>query len=71
LIPEKERQALLRFAEFEAKRIESSDDVTIMMMQLALYKLFERDPKRVARIIATALAVYGDEVKKPPWEPPS
>jgi len=34
------------------------------MMQLALYKLFERDPARVTRIVAAALDLYGGEV---PW----
>jgi len=63
-LPEEQRQALLRLAEFESKRIEEAPDVSIMMMQLALYKLFERDPKRVARIIAGALTIYGAEV---PW----
>jgi hypothetical protein len=68
---EEHRQALLRFAEFESKRMETADDSALMMMQLALFKLFERDPKRVARIFAVAIAVYGDNAKRPPWVPDS
>jgi hypothetical protein len=71
-MPEEQRQALLRFAEFQSKQLEAADDVTLMMTQLALYKLFERDPVRVGKIIAGALAIYGgpDEAR-PPWEKPS
>jgi hypothetical protein len=67
-LPEEQRQALLRFADFESKKLEAADDTAILMMQLALYKLFERDPKRVAGIIAGALSIYGADVswiKKP------
>jgi hypothetical protein len=63
-LPEEQRQALLRFADFESRRLEQAEDSAILMMQLALYKLFERDPARVARIIGGALSVYGAEV---PW----
>jgi hypothetical protein len=70
-LPEEQRQALLRFADFQSKQLESADDATIMMMQLALYKLFERDPVRVTRIIVGALSVYGIEDGHAPWEKPS
>jgi hypothetical protein len=69
-IPEEQRQALLRFAEFQSKRLEAADDTTLMMTQLALYKLYERDPERVTRIIAGALSIYGIE-GGPPWDKPS
>ncbi|MHB8107914.1 MAG: hypothetical protein ACYDH4_10900 [Candidatus Cryosericum sp.] len=59
VMPEEQRQALLRFAAFESEKLEAADDTTILMMQLALYKLFERNPKRVGAIIASALAIYG------------
>jgi hypothetical protein len=65
-LPEDHRQALLRFAEFESKNLEKADDTTIMMIQLSLYKLFERDPDRVIRIIGAALTIYGAE--SAPWE---
>ena len=63
MIPEKERQALLRFADFESKRIEAADDTTLMMMHVALYLLIERDPKRMARIVAGAIAIHQGEVE--------
>jgi hypothetical protein len=56
-LPEEQRRALLRFAEFQSKALEAADDTTLMMTQLALYKLYERDPVRVGRIIAGALAI--------------
>lgn len=64
-LPEEQRQALLRFADFEADRLGAVDDTTILMMQLALYKLFERDPERVTRIIAGALNIYGSNPLEP------
>jgi hypothetical protein len=72
-LSEEQRQALLRLAEFESRRVEAAPDATILMMQLALYKLFERDPKRVARIIGGALAIYsgGDDGRAPWWDKPS
>jgi hypothetical protein len=33
-IPEEQRQALLRFAEFQSKALEAADDTTLMMTQL-------------------------------------
>jgi hypothetical protein len=62
VMPEDQRQALLRFAGFEADRLSKADDTTIMMMQLALYKLHEKEPKRVASIIATAISIYGKDL---------
>ena len=70
-LPEEQRQALLRFADFQSQRLEQEDDTTLMMMQLALYKLYERDPNRVVKIIAGALTIYGVDDKRPPWEKPS
>lgn len=61
-LPEEQRQALLRFAAFEAEKMSKKDDVTLTMMHVAFYKLFERDPKRGARILASALAIYGGAV---------
>jgi len=66
---EEQRQALLRFADFQSKQLEATDDTTLMMMQIALYKLYERDPARVAKIVGAALTVYGAE--SAPWEKPS
>lgn len=68
-LPEDQRRALLRFAEFQSIQLGESDDTTLMMMQLAFYKLFDRDPVRVAKIIAGALSIYGGE--SAPWEKPS
>lgn len=71
-LPEEQRQALLRFADFESKQLEAADDTQLMMMQLALYKLFERDPVRVTKIIAGALAIYGNGAEgRAPWDKPS
>lgn len=57
MIPEKECQALLRFADFQSRAIEKGDDTTLLMLHVALYKLVERDPKRMARILAGATAI--------------
>lgn len=65
-LTEEQRQALLRFADFQSKQLESADDTQLMMMQLSFYKLYERQPERVAKIIAGALTVYG--VPNAPWE---
>jgi hypothetical protein len=64
-LSEQQRQALLRFADFESKRLEKTSDETLMVFQLALYKLAERDPDRVARILNGALTVYSKPAPAP------
>ncbi len=54
---EGQRQALLRFADFESRRIEERDDTTLLVLHLALHQLAKRDPARIARIVAAASAV--------------
>jgi hypothetical protein len=60
-IPEDKRQALLRLAEFECDRIAASDDVTLMMLLVALAILAKRDAARVTRLTLAADSVLGSE----------
>lgn len=57
-LSEPQRQALLRFAQEQAKEIAAQDDTQIYVLHLAMLLLFESDPKRIAPLLAAARATY-------------
>jgi hypothetical protein len=64
-LPEPQRQALLRFAEFESKRFDDKDDVELMMLQLAWFMFSDREPERWKRAMVAASSLYDPNFKAP------
>jgi hypothetical protein len=54
-----ERAAILRFVDFEVTKLEAAEDEMLMILHAALYRLNERDPKRMARLLAAASSLLG------------